>query len=255
MLSVRGQEILTTSADTSLCFYTVSHTSLHQNSQNECFLLLQLFHRIFYLKKKKIWTVQAVGSQDGPSSVLLVQHGTLVCSSRSVSPYMPIWHHGKKKDPEQISQLFLNTVCGFVSVIPMSPELSVEFPITLNGSKSLSGPSDTARKPSDVSAFLADRKYSQLFYPHIPRNKCQKLNVQDTEQKLSNNWTWSLPEQRGNRLNQQSTEMSEKIWCPFNDVFRASFTWKLNNAACVQRTPVVAIDGIFIAYFSFRIKN
>lgn len=69
----------------------------------------------------------------------------------------------------------------------MSPELSVEFPITQNGSKSLSGPSDTARKPSDVSAFLADRKYSQLFYPHIPRNKCQKLNVQDTEQKLSNN--------------------------------------------------------------------
>lgn len=50
----------------------------------------------------------------------------------------------EKTESEQISQLFLNTVYGFVSVIPMSPELSVEFPITQNGSKSLSGPSDAA---------------------------------------------------------------------------------------------------------------
>lgn len=49
-----------------------------------------------------------------------------------------------KNRSEQTSQLFLNTAYGFVSVIPMSSELSVEFPITQNGSKSLSGPSDAA---------------------------------------------------------------------------------------------------------------
>lgn len=43
-----------------------------------------------------------------------------------------------------VSQLFLNTVYVFVSVIPMSLEFSVEFPITQNGSKSLSGHSDAA---------------------------------------------------------------------------------------------------------------
>lgn len=43
-----------------------------------------------------------------------------------------------------VSQLFLNTVYVSVSVIPMSLEFSVEFPIHQNGSKSLSGPSDTA---------------------------------------------------------------------------------------------------------------
>lgn len=78
-------------------------------------------------------------------AVLLVWYGTLVYSSYSVSPYMIIWHYGKKKTAsEQISQLFLNPVYGFVSVIPMSPELSVEFPITQNRSKSLSRPSDAA---------------------------------------------------------------------------------------------------------------
>lgn len=77
-------------------------------------------------------------------AVLLVWYGTLVYSLHSASPYMIIWHYGKKTESEQISQLFLNPIYGFVSVIPMSPELSVEFLITQNGSKSLSRPSDAA---------------------------------------------------------------------------------------------------------------
>lgn len=50
----------------------------------------------------------------------------------------------EQTESEKVSQLFLNAVYGFVSVIPMSPELSMEFPITQNGSKTLSGPSDAA---------------------------------------------------------------------------------------------------------------
>lgn len=49
--------------------------------------------------------------------------------------------------------------------------------------------------------------------------------------------------------------MSEKIWHPFNDLFHASFTWKLNNAACLHSTGIVAAVSIFMAYFSFRMKN
>lgn len=50
----------------------------------------------------------------------------------------------EQTESEKVSQLFLNAVYGFVSVIPMSPELSMEFPITQNGSITLSGPSDAA---------------------------------------------------------------------------------------------------------------
>lgn len=50
----------------------------------------------------------------------------------------------EKAELEQISQLFLNTVYGFVNVIPMSPELSAEFSVTQNGPESLSVPSGAA---------------------------------------------------------------------------------------------------------------
>lgn len=48
---------------------------------------------------------------------------------------------------------------------------------------------------------------------------------------------------------------SEKIWCPFNDLFHASFTWKLNNTACLHGTGIVAVVSIFMACFSFKMKN
>lgn len=78
------------------------------------------------------------------SPVSLVWYpGIFIIFSEPLHDYMTLW--GKKKTAsEQISQLFLNPVYGFVSVIPMSPELSVEFPITQNRSKSLSRPSDAA---------------------------------------------------------------------------------------------------------------
>lgn len=65
----------------------------------------------------------------------------LTIISEPIYDYMTPW---EKTESEQISQLFLNTVYGFVSVIPMSPEFSAEFPITQNGSERLSGPSDAA---------------------------------------------------------------------------------------------------------------
>jgi len=40
MLPVRGQEILTAPAVTSLCFYTLRHISLHQYSQNKFFIIV-----------------------------------------------------------------------------------------------------------------------------------------------------------------------------------------------------------------------
>lgn len=164
--------------------------------------------------------------------VPLVRYGTLVHSSHSVSQHMIIWHHGKKQIRANKSVIFkyclwicqcyshvLRTLCG----VPHHPKWLQKPFRTLWCCWTQLG------NLSDVSAFLADRKYSQLFYPHIPRNKCQKLNVQDTEQKLSSSWIWSLPEKKGNRLYQQSTEMSEKIWCPFNDYVPCFFHMEIKQ--------------------------
>lgn len=60
--------------------------------------------------------------------------------SEPIYDYMTSW---EKAELEQISQLFLNTD-GFVNVIPMSPEFSVDFSVTQNGPESLSVPSGAA---------------------------------------------------------------------------------------------------------------
>lgn len=109
---------------------------------------------------------------------------------------------------------------GFVSVIPMSLEFSVEFPITQNGSKSFSGPLmllNIVRRPLRCFCTFDDIKFSQLFYPIFPGTNARscKFKTQNRSYPITEFEAFLSKEER---LNQQSTEMSEKISCPLNSM-------------------------------------